>query len=243
MLAEAALAEYDIQTKASQNVATAEAAKHATMLVVTVLVELKAAPKLRYGGSPLTHFLPLLTAAEKAKLDAAILDKQHCHKTAALKKALANNANEQHCNKANKQCHHKATTREKALADNACKQLCQELAICTAASAKLALAAKGTAVLADLSLPKPALAKDKQRQEETTKKQCRVDNKRVIAPVLLLDPINTAIGAFGKNGLYALLLLMPSWPRLTTTLRTRRKLRQQQPRHIQQPCCPPPPAL
>ena len=76
MLAEAALAEYDIQTKASQNVATAEAAKHATMLVVTVLVELKAAPKLRYGGPPPTHFSLPLTAKEVAELDAAILVKQ-----------------------------------------------------------------------------------------------------------------------------------------------------------------------
>jgi hypothetical protein len=35
---------------------------------------------------------------------------------------------------------------------------------------------------------------------------------------------------------------MPSWPRLkATTSRTRHKLRQRQPCHIQRPCCPPPP--
>ncbi len=77
--AEAALVEYNAQTKASWDAAAVEAAKHAKTLAVTALAELKAAPKLRYGGSPPTHFPPLLTAAEVAELDAAILDKQHCH--------------------------------------------------------------------------------------------------------------------------------------------------------------------
>jgi hypothetical protein len=36
--------------------------------------------------------------------------------------------------------------------------------------AELALAVEQTAVLADSALPQPALVKDKQRQEETTKK-------------------------------------------------------------------------
>ncbi len=98
-----------------------EAAKHTTTLAVTMLAKLKATPKLRYGESPLTHFSLLLTAAEVAKLNAAILNKQRRHKMAAQEKALANNANKQHCNKANKQHCHKAATWEKALAGNACK--------------------------------------------------------------------------------------------------------------------------
>ncbi len=100
--AEVALAEYDAQTKAFWDAAMVEAAKHAMTLAVTVLAELEAAPKLRYGASPLTHFSPPLTAAEVAKLDAAILDKRRCHETATWEKALADDANEQHCNKANK---------------------------------------------------------------------------------------------------------------------------------------------
>ncbi len=59
-----------------------EAAKHATTLAVMVLNKLKDAPKLRYGGSSLTHFSPPLTAKEVAKLDAATLDKQRPHETA-----------------------------------------------------------------------------------------------------------------------------------------------------------------
>ncbi len=50
-----------------------------------------------------------------------------------------------------------------------------------------------TKVLADSSLPQPALAEDKQRQEETAKKQHCADDKRVMAPVLLPDPGNAAI--------------------------------------------------
>jgi hypothetical protein len=48
-------------------------------------------------------------------------------------------------------------------------------------------------VLADLAMPEPALVEDKRRQEETAKKQCRSDDKRVMAPVLPPDPINAAI--------------------------------------------------
>ena len=193
LMAEVASAEYNAQTKASWDAAAVEAAKYATMLVVTALAELKATPKLRYGGPPLTRFSPWLTAAEVAELDAAIIDKQHCNKTAVWEKALANNANEQHCNKANNQCCHKSATREKALANNACKQLCRESAKHTAALAKSALAVEQTAILADLALPKLALAKDKRRQEETAKKQYHADDKRVMAPVLLPYPVNPTI--------------------------------------------------
>jgi hypothetical protein len=169
-LAEVALAEYNAQTKASQDAAAVEVAKHATMLAVTVLAKLKAAPKLSYGGPLPTHFSLPLTAAEVAELNAAILDKRRHHETAAREKALVDDANEQHCNETNKQHCHKAARREKTLADNACKRLCQESAKCTVASAKLALATEQTAVLADLALPEPVLAKDKWREEETAKK-------------------------------------------------------------------------
>jgi hypothetical protein len=194
LLAEAALAEYDAQTKASWDAATLEAAKHATTLVVTALAKLEAAPKLRYGGPPPpTHFPSLLTAAEVAELDATILNKQRHHKMAVWEKALANDTNEQHRDNANKQRCRKSPTREKALASNACKQLCQELAKCTATLVTLALAVEQTTVSADLALPKPALAKDKRRQEETAKKQCHADNKCIMAPVLPPNPGNVAI--------------------------------------------------
>ncbi len=49
------------------------------------------------------------------------------------------------------------------------------------------------AVLADLLLPEPGLAKDKRRQEETAKKQRRADDKHIMAPVLPPDPGNAAI--------------------------------------------------
>ncbi len=99
---EAALTEYNAQTKASWDAAMVEVAKHVTTLGVTMLAKLKATPKLRYGGPPPTHFSLLLTAAEVAELDAAILDKQRCHEMAAREKALAIDANKRHCNKANK---------------------------------------------------------------------------------------------------------------------------------------------
>jgi hypothetical protein len=119
-------------------------AKHATTLGVMALTKLKAAPKLRYGGPPPTHFSPPLTAKEVAKLDAATLDKQRRASTqekaltdkankqlqaTSLEKALANNANEQHrvaaqdkalADEANKHC--RAAARDKALADKANKQ-------------------------------------------------------------------------------------------------------------------------
>jgi hypothetical protein len=56
----------------------------------------------------------------------------------------------------------------------------------------LALAAERTTVSADLVLPEPALAEDKQRQEETAKKQRHSDDKRVMAPVLPPNPVVAA---------------------------------------------------
>jgi hypothetical protein len=66
-----------------------ETAEHATTLVVTMLTKLKAAPKVRYGGPPPTHFSLPLTATGVAKLDAAILDKRRRHETAVREKAFA----------------------------------------------------------------------------------------------------------------------------------------------------------
>jgi hypothetical protein len=79
LLAEAALVEYDAQTKASRDAAAVEVVKHATTLAVTALTKLEAAPKLRYSGPLLTHFPLPRTAAEVAKLNATILDKGLCH--------------------------------------------------------------------------------------------------------------------------------------------------------------------
>ncbi len=164
--AEAALAEYDAQTKASRDATTVEVAKHAMTLVVSALAELEATPKLRYSGPTPTHFSPPLTAAEVAKLDATILNKQRSHEMAA---------------------------QEKALADDACERRCRESAKCTAASAKSALAAERAMVSADLALPEPALAEDKRRQEETAKKQRHSDDECVMVPVLPPNPVNVAI--------------------------------------------------
>ncbi len=55
------------------------------------------------------------------------------------------------------------------------------------------LATEQNAVLVDLALPKPALAEDKHRQEETAKKQRRSDDKRIMVPVLPPNPVNAAI--------------------------------------------------
>jgi hypothetical protein len=77
LTAETALMEYNAQTKASQDATAVEVAKHATMLAVMALAELKAAPKLRYNGPLPTHFPPPLNTAEVAKLDASILNKRH----------------------------------------------------------------------------------------------------------------------------------------------------------------------
>jgi hypothetical protein len=148
-------------------------------------------------------------AEQAAALAELALAKEQCRHEAATQTAMSAESS-----LANKRCHHEAaaqaaesaelvlpekqhchkrTTREKALADDTCKQHCQESAECTAASAKLALAAERTTVSADSALPKPALAEDKQRQEETAKKQRHSDNERVMAQVLLPDPVNAAI--------------------------------------------------
>jgi hypothetical protein len=86
-----------------------EAVDHVMTLGVIALTELKAAPKLRYGGPPPTHFSPPLTAKEVAELDAATLNKQRRYEMAAREKALADEANEQR----------RAATQEKALANEA----------------------------------------------------------------------------------------------------------------------------
>ncbi len=75
-LAKMALGEYNAQTIASWDAAAVEVVDHVTTMGVMALTKLKAAPKLRYGGPPPTHFPPPLTAKEVAELDAATLDKQ-----------------------------------------------------------------------------------------------------------------------------------------------------------------------
>jgi hypothetical protein len=105
--AKMALAEYDALTIASWNAAAVEVVDHVMTMGVMALTELKAAPKLRYGGPPPTHFSLPLTAKEVAELDAATLDKQR--QAAAQEKALGDEANEQH----------RAAARDKALADEA----------------------------------------------------------------------------------------------------------------------------
>jgi hypothetical protein len=60
--AKMALAEYDAQTIASWDASAVEVVNHVTTLGVMALTELKAAPKLRYGGPPPTHFSSPLTA-------------------------------------------------------------------------------------------------------------------------------------------------------------------------------------
>ncbi len=136
-LAEVVLAEYDAQTIASWDAAAVETAKHATMLAITALTKLKAAPKVRYGGPPPTHFSLLLTAKEVAELDAATLDKQHCHKIAVREKTLAGEGNKQRraamqekalANKVNKRRHQVTATQENALANDAFEQRYQESA-------------------------------------------------------------------------------------------------------------------
>ncbi len=107
--AKMALAEYDAQTIASWDAAAVEAVDHVTTLGVMALTKLKTAPKLGYGGPPLTHFPPPLTAKEVAELDAVTLDKRCCHKMAMREKALADKANKRRW----------MATQEKALANEA----------------------------------------------------------------------------------------------------------------------------
>jgi hypothetical protein len=48
-------------------------------------------------------------------------------------------------------------------------------------------------------LPKPALAKDKRRQEEAAAEQCRLDIERFMAPVMAPDPVDVAIRHIQAN--------------------------------------------
>jgi hypothetical protein len=50
-----------------------------------------------------------------------------------------------------------------------------------------------TTVSVDSLLPELALAEDKWRQEEISKKQHCADARHIMAPVLLPDPVNAAI--------------------------------------------------
>ncbi len=96
---------------------------------------------------------------------------------------------------AKEQLHHKAAEFTAVLGKrtlaNECH--CQELGKCTAALAESALAMEQIVVWADFALTQPALAKDKQPQEETAKIQCRADKKCVMALVLPPNPIDAAI--------------------------------------------------
>ncbi len=60
-------------------------------------------------------------------------------------------------------------------------------------AAESVLAAARAIVSADWLLPKPALAKDKQRQEEAAAEQRWADNKCFMAPVLPPNPVDAAI--------------------------------------------------
>ncbi len=43
------------------------------------------------------------------------------------------------------------------------------------------------------------MAKDKQRQEAVAAEQCQADDERLIAPVMLPDPVDAAIQCIWKN--------------------------------------------
>ncbi len=93
-------------------------------------------------------------------------------------------ADERHCQK---EAERSAMSGETVLA---VEQRCSLLA---AQAAEMELATARVAVLADSLLPKPALAKDKWRQEETAKKQRRSDDELVMVRVLPPNSVNTAI--------------------------------------------------
>ncbi len=121
-------------------------------------------------------------AAALAELVSAV--KQSCRESVDCPAVLAETtlADERCCQK-EAEC--SAMLGEMALAT---ERRCSLLA---ARAVELVLATVQVAVSADSSLPKLAL--DKQRQEETAKKQRRADDKRVMAPVLPPDPGNAAI--------------------------------------------------
>ncbi len=156
------VAEYNAQTIASWDATAVEMVNYVRTMGVMALTKLKATPKLRYGGPPLTQFSPPLTAKEVAKLNAATHNKQRqavaqekalvdkankqCQ-AATLVKALANNTNKQRqvaaqkkalADKANER--RRAAARDKALADKANEQCCHELAECAMTLATKALA-------------------------------------------------------------------------------------------------------
>jgi hypothetical protein len=170
----------------------------------------------------------------------ALAEEQRCREAATQTAMSAESslANERCCHKAaaqavestelvlaKKQRRHETTVWEKVLANDACEQCCQELAECTAALAKLPLAAEQTMVSADSALPEPALAEDKQRQEETPKNSAIQTTSALWHRYCHPTPLMWQSGAFRWNALSLLLLSMPSWPRLnTTTLQTRHEL-------------------
>jgi hypothetical protein len=144
-------------------------------------------------------------AQEKTLVDDA--ESQHCPELAACAEALAElvSAVEQSCQEL---ADRPAVLAETTLTDERCRQkeaehgaMLEKMALAAeqrrslsaVQASELALATARVAVLVDLLLPEPALAKDKRRQEETTKKQCRADDKRVMVPVLLPNLGNTAI--------------------------------------------------
>jgi hypothetical protein len=172
-------------------------------------------------------------ATQTAMTAESSLANERCHQEAAARAAeLADLV------LAKKQRRHEMTTQEKALANDACKQRCQESAECTEASAKSALAAERTMVLADSALPEPALTEDKQCQEETAKKQCRSDDVRIMVPVLPPDPVNAAILCIWVE---CALLAAPLNAILAEI--ERNDIAHEARCHIQRPCCPPPSAL
>ncbi len=105
-------------------------------------------------------------------------------------------ANERHCQKVAK---HGTTLGEKALAKE------QRCSLLEARAAELGLAAAQVTVSADLAdltdsaLPKLALAKNKRRQEEAAAEQCRADNKRFMALVMLPELVDVAIRRIWAN--------------------------------------------
>ncbi len=128
-----AFVEYNAQTIASWDATAVEAVALGAM----VLTELKAAPKLRYGGPPPTHFPPPLTAKEAAKLNAATLNNRR--RAATQEKVLADEANKQR----------RAAALEKALADDANKQrqaAAQEKALADKANEQRRAAARDKAL-------------------------------------------------------------------------------------------------
>jgi hypothetical protein len=144
-------------------------------------------------------------AQEKALANDAEL--QRCRELVARAAALAESVSavEQSCQES---ADRPAVSAEKTLADERRRQKeaergamlgetalaaerCRSLS--TAQAAELALATAQVAVSANLSLPEPALADDKWRQEATAKKQRCADDECIMVPVLLPDPGNAAI--------------------------------------------------